>query len=149
MTEPTSKEPITIHPGRAIQGLRWAVAQRGADFIYRVVADSCTYTRVNDDGDLCPDCGVGVALAHLGVPLAVLADADLSPGGSAVVTITLAGYELEPRTRAVFAAFQLRQDQGLEWGQALTAAELVWKLTTSSIGPNELVANYIEERTHQ
>lgn len=139
MTEVGTRPQPSTH--RVMQALRQAVQQRGRDYVYRKNEyGRCVYVRVNEDGQLCPDCGVGVVLAELGVPLTELQGLDqrLLDGlaGSGIDEVEFDSVALSMRVRAILAAFQQRQDMGLTWGQAYDAARWTAKLLgTSSAVP--------------
>lgn len=69
-----------------------------------------------------PDCGVGQALALLGVPVETLAYMDAcSPTGISEVHIP--NVYMTTFARAVYERFQTSQDIHMPWGQALQMAK--------------------------
>lgn len=138
-----ASEPIVIDAVAAVQSLRDVVAERGGDFIYRNHNSGTIEASPNDgvkrglapswrDSAVCvyvwrglASCGVGAALAHLGVPLSTLVGLDGIQGGvgTQISDATIPGVELTPAARSIYSAFQLAQDRGRTWGHALGLAE--------------------------
>jgi hypothetical protein len=123
--------PITYDA--MLGALERAIEQRGADYIH---AADCVYVDREDR----PVCGVGVALLDLGyldtVKFLVLAhqmdggllipdvaDRNYQPRASALLdAMDDSGIEVDPRARDLAQAFQIWQDEGRSWGDALEHA---------------------------
>jgi len=126
---------ITIDAQQAIESLRHIVQAKGPEFVYSSPAgSSCVYAY---DGQ--PSCGVGQALAHLGVPLAVVAELDTANCGTGISALSMAtplhhhGVHVTPQAARVFSQFQVVQDRGnyssptATWRLALQVAEAEFK----------------------
>jgi len=138
MTSPT-EAVLTITVDDALRALRAVVAEKGPDYVYKPPAGGPTGTCVyawRVDGQLQPQCIVGYALHHLGVPLPLIAGA----GCDAIKVVALAGrlaqvgYIITTDAAFVLRSAQIVQDQVLRfdapppncdatWGAALRAAE--------------------------
>jgi len=101
----------------AITALRTVVARAGRDFVYTAKV-KCTYVSGG-----CADCGVAQALAELGVSVEDMAEWD-KLSSSSIAEVPMEG--LAVSARAVFAAFQRRQDREMSWGDCLDVAEYVF-----------------------
>lgn len=128
---------ITIEGLDALYALRAVVADKGADHVYERAADdgpfTCLYVQ-ETDGELCPQCIVGHALHHLGVPLHLMAgDVNDENVETLAPHLCLHGYQLTDGATEVLQAAQIVQDSVLglhrnspemaNWGAALKAAE--------------------------
>jgi hypothetical protein len=122
------EDRVTIDAARAITLLREVVAEKGADYRYQKVKSwgslACLYVH---DGSC--SCLVGHALHHAGVPTSELNALDFygnDDGDTGIAQVygrlpdrfQLTGHAVE-----VLAAAQNAQDDGLSWGEALSAAE--------------------------
>lgn len=111
----------------ALRLLAEAVEKKGRDYVDPNAADGdCTYL---DTAGRRPGCIVGHALHAAGVKPKVLRDLDhLTVSGfgaeEPIVVATLAekGVALTGGAVAVFREAQIKQDDGMSWGVALTAA---------------------------
>lgn len=134
-------DTIVIDKEDALNGLRAAVATKGADYVYESppLNDGlymCLYVQ-EIDGELHPRCIIGYALHHLGVPLQVLAAADNNNENVRELAHRLRdhGYQLTDDAIEVLQAAQIEQDSAMghnfgspekaNWGAALAAAEKV------------------------
>lgn len=135
---------VQIDGQAAVDLLRAAVAENGADFVYEQDTSSlpgplCLYV----NKDLTPSCIVGNALIRAGADPQVLKDADESVGtyhdpfydedvrvsdtgiGSPDFNLYLSehGIKLTGEARVIFERAQHLQDNGRPWGEALREAE--------------------------
>lgn len=146
MPEDTPAQPeikLEISGQQALDALRHVVNEVGPQHVYQTPAPelgSCVYAwPVN--GDLKPQCIIGYALAHLGIPLQLIHDLgnDMNIHGLAV-KLSAHGYRLTPAALTIFRTAQYVQDAILvpgtqeptpevaercTWGKALAAAERV------------------------
>lgn len=117
---------ITIDGPKALELLWFAVAERGADYVYEQPEGSAVCSYVSEDKSE-PGCGVGSALHKDGVPIHVLVEADV-PGVISVAareTLRPWGVELSESAVMIFSEFQREQDDQNSWGLALREAFLV------------------------
>lgn len=117
--------------------IRKVVEDRGPDFIYQRVTQphpgrvlpTCLYAHPveGDWANLEPGCGVGAALAHMGVSVDILARLDRD-GGAAdteefrAILLCSANMKLDDDAVKIAAAFQAAQDQGVAYGEAMRGA---------------------------
>lgn len=147
MTSPTEAVHMTITPDDALRALRAVVAEKGADYVYKSPAEGPTGTCVyvwDVAGQLQPQCIVGCALHHLGVPLELMAQGETNSINVHALAANLAqkGYVIEPDAQLIFRSAQIVQDSALlrksaefcgcescqekgdaTWGAALARAE--------------------------
>jgi hypothetical protein len=108
--------PVIINATMAAVALSAVVEQYGEDYVYPTWDSGCTYERNGS-----PDCGVGKALAYLGVSVDTLTYMDCAfPTGINFVQIP--DVHITTPARAIFATFQAAQDGGFTWGLALREA---------------------------
>jgi len=101
--------------GKDMRDALASVVQRaGADYVYKGL---CWYIEGTT-----PRCGVGQALAELGVSNAVLQAMDCAAGGSKIRDVQVQGLNISFEARAIAVAFQIRQDVGVKWGKCLESA---------------------------
>lgn len=164
---PTADESVITGP-QAIQLVKAAVAERGADYNYKTdtarfpnlaVWKECMYVRHGE-----PDCLIGVSLARYGVPIAALQEIENAKGrsnfcdhedgddcveimcGEAGINspwlhMLLAQHSqvrLSPEAVLVFHAAQRYQDAGRSWGEAEKAAEQALVTGVLTPFPNEI-----------
>lgn len=107
--------PVVITEADALNGLRTAVAARGASYTYRAPDNGptrwCVYAWTYTPGEYEPMCIVGHALSTLGVPLRLMYHCanDETVAGLAD-QLTNHGYVLTPDAVSVLAAAQHVQD---------------------------------------
>lgn len=114
---------ITIDGPKALELLWFAVAERGADYVYEQPEGSAVCSYVSEDKSE-PGCGVGLALHKDGVPIDVLVEADV-PGVISIAareTLRPCGVDLSENAVRIFGAFQRAQDDQKIWGHSLLAA---------------------------
>lgn len=114
---------ITIDGPKALELLWFAVAERGADYVYEQPEGSAVCSYVSEDKSE-PGCGVGLALHKDGVPIDVLVEADV-PGDISIAareTLRPCGVDLSENAVRIFGAFQREQDDRNTWGLALREA---------------------------
>lgn len=107
---------IEIGGVRALELLKLARDERGADYIYggdRDALDRCTYSA---DGE--PSCMVGLALFKAGVTIAELEEIDNGDFGTIEFIELPARVSLTDEAVAVFSAAQGMQDMREPWGMA-------------------------------
>jgi hypothetical protein len=116
---------------QAKDALVWAVGERGAEYVDPgavVMGRGCKYVYEGQ-----PSCIAGMALFHLGVDLALLAEVDekgadlesgFNPtiGGGAAQFLRENGVDLDDDAERVLDEAQVQQDDGNTWGQALGVA---------------------------
>lgn len=111
-----------IDAARAVELLREAVAERGADYLDPGAAfDGCEYVK---DGR--SSCMVGVALHKGGVAIRTLSHlfGEIREALDELVMLRVdIGVEITEEAVGVFEAAQSVQDLGGTWGNALVAAE--------------------------
>jgi len=134
---------LTITDEDALRGLRHAVSVKGPDHVYTPPVaghTACVYVW-ELDGQLSPQCIVGFALHHLGVPLELMHATgcnDINIGGLAG-RLLKHGYVFQESSIDILRAAQVVQDwamrvldfctcdvcrqQDATWGAALAAAE--------------------------
>jgi len=139
---------IEINLAKAKEMIAGVVAERGEDYVYPM--NNCTYIheagkkRYQRDDSLSgytpeedePGCGVGLAVINLGVPLewfkegAVLEDeveiGTNNNGDVRTLAWNLEGQGVAKMTDSAITylkAFQLKQDDGIPWGQAKDYAD--------------------------
>lgn len=129
---------ITINETQALEALKHIVEEKGADFRYQILP--CKYAV-----DGVPSCGVGQALAHLGVPLPTVIALDTANTGTSLAARAMRPFlksenvDLTSGAAEVLEAFQSVQDYGSRnetatWGAALAnATERFNKLTSSEV----------------
>jgi hypothetical protein len=118
------KLSIMIDGPKALELLCFAVAERGANYVYEAPkGDSAVCSYVSGDKST-PGCGVGLALHKGGVPINVLAEADVAGSISSAACETLRpwGVKLSKSAVMIFGKFQREQDLRNDWGLSLRAA---------------------------
>jgi hypothetical protein len=117
MSTPTATV-LTITCDDALEALRAVVAEKGEDFSYQPPADgpkgTCVYVWKIDD-ELQPLCIVGCALARLGIPLGLMADAEFNSINVHALAGRLAqhGYIIEEEAQLLFRSAQIVQDAAM------------------------------------
>lgn len=114
------------HYADVLEDLQALVTERGPDFVYRApVLDNgaqgpdLPYCRYEYNG--VPSCGLGKVFAdRWAVPIESLSRLDREQDTE--FQLRRFGHKLTPAARRLLFAFQGRQDKGLPYGEALTAA---------------------------
>lgn len=109
---------MLIDETMAMEALARVVENR-EDYVYRQ-KEGCYYERDN-----APSCGVGCALADLGMSVSQLRIMDGTGSGRIGYVILPAGWTMTSNARKIFAAFQRYQDGGIAWGKSLSYAKEV------------------------
>lgn len=110
--------PEYLTYGRALELLRELVAEFGEDYVYADGDDDVVCLYVHGHG---PGCGVGHVLYRAGVPLDVLRDAD-DTDQSPVLEVAAFREYADDEALQLLSDFQVEQDQGTAWGEALRIA---------------------------
>src|SRR5690606_23503030 len=100
-----------------LDALRQVVAERGPSYIYKPPGLFCKYERNG-----VPSCGVGVALAKLGVPVSVLTEMDFYGQigwSNTLEVLQRAGWVLDAGALGVAKRFQTLQDNSETYEVAL------------------------------
>ena len=104
---------IEITFEEALEGLRGAIALKGADYVYDTHG-GCKYYKNGE-----PSCIVGHVLA----PFGLSPDADELPDGAGVIDLWDAGIlRADARTLKLLGTCQEYQDTGDTWGKSLEIA---------------------------
>jgi hypothetical protein len=114
----------------ALEALKAAVAERGEDYEYGADRRAqneedgydidCFY--INPETDE-PDCGVGVALASLGVPKVDLEYGEGMPAFALTrYLMDSHDFDFDLKARNLLSRFQEMQDRGVAWGESLQLA---------------------------
>lgn len=126
---------ITIDKDRALELLREAVNERGADYVYTDeygdLDGRCFYVERDEQGNKVPGCIVALALNKAGVTidqLLTLGDSGEVHGASSTAselcqTLNTEGVaEIDRNALTLFGLAQSKQDRGDTWGDALQSA---------------------------
>ena len=112
---------LIINATMAMQSLR-EITRDNESKVYDRVGGACLYVR---DGS--PDCGVGRAMAWLGVPVSSLLSVDMGPFDGGIATAQFPDVYLTTYARRIYTAFQEAQDNEAPWQEALSAAESAYR----------------------
>ncbi len=106
----------------ALEALKAVVAEKGEDYVYAWVDRNCLYTHNGK-----PSCGVGHVLHRLGVDIERFEGTTMNAQTFDRVAYNLNDFSVTKITQSaidLLREFQLQQDDGRTWGEALGIAIL-------------------------
>jgi hypothetical protein len=119
---------MIVNANIAMYALR-AITKGSEDYIYNPYGERSCYYQTSKGSDAGPpSCGVGHALAFLGMTSEQLWSLDFGGSYQGIDSANMPnGWYLTTYARNVFAAFQRAQDRGRSWGEALERASHIYE----------------------